>query len=242
MSFLGNRPLFDKKLALHIDQKCERHYTKLFRFGGDNKDYIEAMNDLMPLVEKCSVIHSRVMTRIDHRTLGEFAVDIARQSEFEKRDTHRWLKGLTAERKSLRYNGMGRNGAVIVNPDRVNGNPDWKLSVKGCPLLPDGDHLVETKHAEFFGRGQGKPDKLSFKIADLERYLRQRACVLVILGDYRDPAAPLQWDLLTPARIAKLLDRAALGTFKEFGGGKPSVRLTGEALYEFLDPKDLLPV
>jgi hypothetical protein len=163
--------------------------------------------------------------RKDRRSLGEFALELYDATLREKTLISQWN-----ERNNLKLTieclGSDDAGVVIFDPKNLSSQADYrvtcggssyKLEIKFCPTLA----------------------KLTYKVKDLRAYILAEAYVLTIMYDRRslgetiDPSR-LNWTLMTPAIMKRLLDEVPVRNHWEMGR-KPSIQILAKDFDRYIE-------
>lgn len=196
--------LKNKPVSIYQKQ-FERVFRALSRNMIDRQDYKYLCNQLFTMLphylsETKSLKHriNRKCDGSDVRSCGEFALEIYDGVQREKTIIHAWINHMIKAghmtKCDLKDNGMDNTGCVQYTRNNVNSNPDFILDIEECLMFPKKMKL-EVK-INTWGLA-----KATFKVHNLEEYLKQDASLLMIWLDRPDS----YWTIITPAQISALL-------------------------------------
>ena len=246
-SSCGNLKQLRKILTSVIDKKYDHDRFSLGLYQAYKSKFISRReyHDLFNEMEKS--LHkflsdgdlSNIMRRMDWRTLGEFALTIYDSTARESLLTKAWAAGCLERGLgviSLKDNGMDNEGKIAFKRQYVSHKADFLVTIENSKLaIPDGTHAVDIKYcpSSYF---------LTYKVADLESYIKDKAYILTFLDENKmlgangNPDANDdisiedieigQWGILTPDAMKKMLERLPQERYgQKYNGNKPSVRL-----------------
>lgn len=205
------------------------------------------------------------------RCLGQFALTIYDNTKREKLLMESWFEMVSKLVKPIGFThknyklasfvatGVDNSGKLLI--DSKSGKADYTLVyhryVKKKQVSPDPEtRLVDWPELEEIRRGlevkfTGQFKKLTYKVADLESYIKQDALVLTIVSDGMvgpngnpDSDVPLvldtsklKWFLMDAPLMQRMLETIPIHNHFEMGR-KPSVQLLQKDFSDYLDIKD----
>lgn len=211
-----------------------------FRWGRlTRSEYWDLMDRLRPCISGYVADKSYLKSKIDRRSLGEFALWINDQTDREGFFMEKWSSmaldiGLFTDIQSYEH-GCDHRGRLLLFPAKQSKAADYKVAVKGGNLMPDGIHLIEVKYDPSLR-------KFTLKVADIESYLEQGCYILCILTDdcmvgpngnkdsdipFVLPEGRTYWCLISPDALAKIYEERCVSDRREMGD-KKSIQLHPE--------------
>lgn len=202
--FTTTAQLKNKSTSVY-QQQFDRIFRALSRNLIDRQDYRYLCNQLFTMLphflpETKSLKHriNRKCDGSDVRTCGEFALEIYDGVQREKTIINAWIDHMIKSghmtKCGLQDNGMDNTGCVQYERTNVNSNPDFILDIEECPMFPQKMKL-EVK-INTWGTA-----KATFKVHNLEEYLKQNASLLMIWLEQPESS----WTIITPEQIKQLL-------------------------------------
>jgi len=137
--------------------------------------------------------------RKDIRTLNEFHTDIINRTLKERFLARLFVMEMRAHNHIISVKETGNKDAGIITK-RSSCESDYEFTIDGTV------HLVDIKNC-------GISTKATFKVYQLEQYIKQKASILLFIGTGfidKDPTKikykQTQWALVTPPNIQNMLD------------------------------------
>ena len=145
--------------------------------------------------------------RKDKRTWQEFIEDIKKGTLKEENSMYKFTKDMKGRGHIVRFrdNGIDNTGNIII-AGVVTGVADYKISIDGKSWQKwDIKNNPKTN------------EKMTFKVKDLHRYVKQNSYMLVCMPDF--------WTVIGPKFIEGLIEDWPQGNDPRFAAGKPSIKI-----------------
>lgn len=162
-------------------------------------------------------LDKRINNRTDGsrpRTCGEFAREIYLNAKKEKDVVTRWAEAQLKKGRISDFNisdhGMDNTGSMQIVRGTVNCNPDFMIKIG------DKENLFEVKINNYGLR------KATFKVHNLENYVRNKANILMVWIDRWDT----YWAVINTDTIKRILEDYPRSNRREMGNMSDCVQLT----------------
>lgn len=186
-------------------QQFERIFRALSRNLIDRQDYkylCDQLYGMLPhYLHETKSLKNRINRKCDGsdvRSCGEFALEIYDGVQREKTIIKTWIDLMLASGRmgkcEIKDNGMDNTGCVQYERSNVNSNPDFILDIEECSLFTQKVKL-EVK-INTWGLA-----KATFKVHNLEHYVKENASLLMIWLDHPES----HWTVITTDQIKGLL-------------------------------------
>lgn len=183
------------------------------------------------------------------RTLGQFALSLYDNTKREALLVYSWAEMINITMKTgvtLSNLGVENSGRLLINSR--DGKPDYLMEVNKTGCIGNKEHYTKRPLEVKF---TGQLKKLTYKVKDLESYIKNNALVLTIISDGMvgpngDPddnsplaidASKLQWFTMNPKLMQGLLENIPIRDYREMGW-KPAIQLLKVDFPNYLEIKE----
>lgn len=219
-------------------QQIQQEFDDLFKSlkaGQINTDqYRVACDNLFLKIPQCyerTNLLKRINNRTDGsrpRTCGEFAREIYLNAQKERDVVTRWAEKMVKAGRICSFNikdhGMDNTGSMQIVRGSVNCNADFTIDFGN-----DRPCLFEVKINNYGLR------KATFKVHNLENYVRNKASILMVWIDMRDT----YWAVINPQAIRNILDDYPRSNRREMGNMCDTVQLTQQDYHKYFQVEKL---
>jgi len=200
-----------------------KEITNIYKNGKQKKITSAILHDTIEkyVKEKCTSYEYRNATkRRDKRLWPEFIQDIKKGTLKEENSMYRFTRDMKKRGHIVRFqdNGIDNTGNIII-AGVITGVADYRISIDG------------RKWQKWDIKNNPKTnEKMTFKVKDLERYVKQNTYMLICMLDF--------WTVIGPKFIEGLLEDWPQENDPRFAAGKPSIKLN-KIQWELLSSKKL---